>query len=323
MKTSGTQNHTLFTTSTLGGGERYWFGFNGAELENEIYGEGNAYDLGLRMYDARLARMFSIDPRTPEYPWQSPYVYHRNRPIAVIDFMGGGDDDLKELASTSHSTSNESFTKDGVKIEETIETMNTVYKNTKTGDYILKETINRTFTSYDSNNDIITSSQMTSSTMTNMSQSSGDGKSLVGVGVYGDVNASFVGATFDANAIRFNFFNEPGKTYLMTSVSNHGAGWDLGASVGFVFIFGSKDMKPTDLTGLGSVVSGGYGFFDGFYATSMKVGEGLTFDYHMIGVGMGISVPGGAINNVYSRVKLAPPPLISPVHLRTIPYGPY
>jgi RHS repeat-associated protein len=74
-------------------GNGYRFGFNGQEKEDDIYGEGNTYDLGLRMYDARLARMFSIDPRSFEYPWQSPYVYHRNSPIAVIDFMGGGNGD--------------------------------------------------------------------------------------------------------------------------------------------------------------------------------------------------------------------------------------
>jgi len=40
MKTSGMQNHTIFTTNTLGGAERYWFGFNSQEIEKEIYGEG-------------------------------------------------------------------------------------------------------------------------------------------------------------------------------------------------------------------------------------------------------------------------------------------
>ena len=37
--------------------------------------------------------MFSVDPRTDEYSWQSPYVYHRNNPINYIDFLGGGDGD--------------------------------------------------------------------------------------------------------------------------------------------------------------------------------------------------------------------------------------
>ena len=73
--------------------EEYRYGFNGAERDDEVHGEGNSYDLGLRQYDPRLGRMKSLDPRTPEYPWQSPFVYHKNSPIAVIDYLGGGDND--------------------------------------------------------------------------------------------------------------------------------------------------------------------------------------------------------------------------------------
>jgi len=71
--------------------EDYRFGFNGMEKDNEAKGQGNHYDFGLRNYDARLGRMFSIDPRRMEYPWQSTYVYHRNCPILIVDYLGGGD----------------------------------------------------------------------------------------------------------------------------------------------------------------------------------------------------------------------------------------
>lgn len=53
-------------------------------------GVGSSYDLGLRFYDSRLGRMFSIDSRADEYPWQSTYVYHANSPVAIIDYLGGG-----------------------------------------------------------------------------------------------------------------------------------------------------------------------------------------------------------------------------------------
>lgn len=86
----GTKLHNLKIT---GAGDAYRYGFNGQEKDDEISGEGNSYNLGLREYDPRLGRMFSIDPRSPEYQWQSPYVYHRNSPIKVIDFKGGGDGD--------------------------------------------------------------------------------------------------------------------------------------------------------------------------------------------------------------------------------------
>lgn len=68
----------------------YRFGFNGKEKDDEIKGEGNNYDMGLRNYDPRIARMFSIDPRASEYPWQSSYAYHMNSPVKIIDFLGGG-----------------------------------------------------------------------------------------------------------------------------------------------------------------------------------------------------------------------------------------
>ncbi len=69
----------------------YRFGFNGMEKDDEIKGTGNSYDFGLRHYDPRIAKMFSVDPRASEYPWQSAYVYHRNSPILYVDYLGGGD----------------------------------------------------------------------------------------------------------------------------------------------------------------------------------------------------------------------------------------
>jgi len=71
----------------------YRYGFNGMERDDEVKGAGNHYDLGLRNYDPRLGRMFSIDPRANEYPWQTTYAYHRNSPIMTIDYLGGGDFD--------------------------------------------------------------------------------------------------------------------------------------------------------------------------------------------------------------------------------------
>jgi len=76
----------------------YRYGFNGHEKDDEIKGSGNSYDLGFRHYDVRTGRMFSIDPRSAEYPWQTTYAYHRNSPIKTIDYLGGGSDDYVEGA---------------------------------------------------------------------------------------------------------------------------------------------------------------------------------------------------------------------------------
>jgi RHS repeat-associated protein len=40
----------------------YRFHFNGKETDNEVYGEGNVYDFGARVYDPRLGRWMSVDP---------------------------------------------------------------------------------------------------------------------------------------------------------------------------------------------------------------------------------------------------------------------
>lgn len=69
----------------------YRFGFNSAENLNEISGISNTLDLGERMYNSRLGKMFSPDPLEAKYPWQSTYAYFKNSPIAKIDWKGCGD----------------------------------------------------------------------------------------------------------------------------------------------------------------------------------------------------------------------------------------
>ena len=88
MKPSILQNHTLFTTSTLGSAERYWFRFQGQEAENEIWGEGNASFYKYRISDNRLGRFFAVDPLAPEYPYWSPYAFSGNRVIDCVELEG-------------------------------------------------------------------------------------------------------------------------------------------------------------------------------------------------------------------------------------------
>ncbi|HEY9259743.1 RHS repeat-associated core domain-containing protein, partial [Chitinophaga sp.] len=74
-------------TSTTGtGGYRY--GFNGKENDNEVKGEGNQQDYGMRIYDPRLGRFLSVDPLSPKYPWYTPYQFAGNNPIKFIDMDG-------------------------------------------------------------------------------------------------------------------------------------------------------------------------------------------------------------------------------------------
>jgi len=72
----------------------YRYGFNGKETD-EIF-EGSV-TFEERIFDSRIAKFFSLDPRMSDYSWQSPYAYFRNCPLSIIDFKGkGGVNDEEE-----------------------------------------------------------------------------------------------------------------------------------------------------------------------------------------------------------------------------------
>jgi RHS repeat-associated protein len=66
----------------------YRYGFNGKENDNEVKGEGNQQDYGMRIYDPRLIRFLSVDPITKEYPELTPYQFASNTPIQATDLDG-------------------------------------------------------------------------------------------------------------------------------------------------------------------------------------------------------------------------------------------
>lgn len=66
----------------------YRYGFNGKENDNEVKGEGNQQDYGMRIYDPRLGKFLSVDPITKQYPELSAYQFASNRPIQGIDLDG-------------------------------------------------------------------------------------------------------------------------------------------------------------------------------------------------------------------------------------------
>ena len=66
----------------------YRYGFNGKENDNEVKGEGNQQDYGMRVYDPRIGKFLSVDPLTRSYPMLTPYQYASNSPIAHIDLDG-------------------------------------------------------------------------------------------------------------------------------------------------------------------------------------------------------------------------------------------
>jgi len=71
------------------GGYRY--GFNGKENDNEVKGEGNQIDYGMRVYDPRIGKFLSVDPLRSKYPWYTPYQFSGNTPIQAVDIDGRED----------------------------------------------------------------------------------------------------------------------------------------------------------------------------------------------------------------------------------------
>jgi RHS repeat-associated protein len=67
------------------------FSFNGQEKDDEVKGSGNALEFGGRsIYDPRLGKFVSIDPRWRDFADMSPYVYAANNPIYFNDEDGKG-----------------------------------------------------------------------------------------------------------------------------------------------------------------------------------------------------------------------------------------
>lgn len=87
----------------------YRYGFNGKENDNEVKGNGNQQDYGLRIYDPRIGKFLSVDPLTKDYPMLTPYQFASNRPIDGIDLDGAEwqptDDKGNDVATDANNIS--------------------------------------------------------------------------------------------------------------------------------------------------------------------------------------------------------------------------
>jgi RHS repeat-associated protein len=66
----------------------YRFGFNGKEKDHETFEGSLGFEA--RIFDSRLGKFLSLDPRMGEYAWQTPYAYYKNNPITILDIAGMG-----------------------------------------------------------------------------------------------------------------------------------------------------------------------------------------------------------------------------------------
>ncbi len=70
------------------GAKDYRYGFNRKENDNEVKGEGEQQDYGMRIYDPRVGKFLSVDPISKKYPALTPYQFASNTPIQAIDLDG-------------------------------------------------------------------------------------------------------------------------------------------------------------------------------------------------------------------------------------------
>ena len=68
--------------------EKYRYGFQNQERDDEMKGEGNSVNFTYRMHDTRLGRFFAVDPLLAKYPHYSPYQFSGNRLIDHIELEG-------------------------------------------------------------------------------------------------------------------------------------------------------------------------------------------------------------------------------------------
>jgi RHS repeat-associated protein len=86
--------------------DKYRYGFNAKENDNEIKGVGNQQDYGMRIYDPRLGKFLSVDPLTKDFPWYTPYQFAGNKPIWAVDLDG-----LEEFFVTDYLDANNNLWK--------------------------------------------------------------------------------------------------------------------------------------------------------------------------------------------------------------------
>jgi RHS repeat-associated protein len=75
-------------TSTVLGSERFRFGFQNQEMDDEVKGAGNSVNYKYRMHDPRLGRFFAVDPLVKDYSELTPYQFSSNSPIFMIELEG-------------------------------------------------------------------------------------------------------------------------------------------------------------------------------------------------------------------------------------------
>lgn len=88
-------------------GNAYRYVFIGKKNDNEVKGEGNQQDCGMRIYDPRVGCFLYVDPIADNITHLIPYQFASDDPIQNIDGLEGGSKILsKKLGGLARSWNN-------------------------------------------------------------------------------------------------------------------------------------------------------------------------------------------------------------------------
>ena len=110
---------------------KYRYGFQGQEGDNELNGVGNSYAFKYRIHDPRIGRFLSVDPLADEYPFYSPYVFSGNRLLDAFELEGLEPLLIKDALSSSYLRANTLTLPDATTIP--------IYQHTGNGRYAITE----------------------------------------------------------------------------------------------------------------------------------------------------------------------------------------
>jgi RHS repeat-associated protein len=108
-------------------------------MDAEIYGNGNAYNFGARIYDNRIARWMSLDPAAKEYPEFSDYIFVANSPLSFIDPTGAVVEPADNLTQAQKSRVQAAIKLSKERLPKLYTYLNQVKFHSSTGTFITKE----------------------------------------------------------------------------------------------------------------------------------------------------------------------------------------
>jgi len=86
--------------------DKYRYGFQGQEKDDEVKGEGNSINYKFRIHDPRVGRFFAVDPLTKKYPWYTPYSFSGNKVIHKIELEGLEETDTEDKKDFEYASYN-------------------------------------------------------------------------------------------------------------------------------------------------------------------------------------------------------------------------